>query len=115
VLRRTARQSRTGQERHRVGGLVVDIARREVHLDDNAVATTPAEFTLLACLAAAPGRVFTRDVLLERLGGFDREVTARSIDMHVMNLRRKLEPVPTKPRYLLTVYGAGYKLNDDAT
>lgn len=112
VLRRAARVTGAEPERYQVGGLVVDLARHEVHADGQPVDTTPAEFTILACLAAAPGRAFTRQLLLERVGGFDRDVTSRTIDMHVMNLRRKVEPVPTRPRYLLTVYGVGYKLAD---
>ncbi|WP_431876166.1 response regulator [Amycolatopsis sacchari] len=108
VLRRAARAPRADPERYRVGDLVVDLARHEVHAGGRPVGTTPAEFTILACLAASPGRAFTRQSLLERVGGFD--VTSRTIDMHVMNLRRKVEPVPTRPRYLLTVYGVGYKL-----
>ncbi|MEV7095834.1 response regulator transcription factor [Amycolatopsis sp. NPDC051045] len=113
VLRRAARAA---PERYQVGGLVVDITRHEVRADGRPVDTTPAEFTILASLAASPGRAFTRQLLLERVGGFDRDVTGRTIDTHVMNLRRKLEPVPTRPRYLLTVYGVGYKLAepDDA-
>jgi DNA-binding response OmpR family regulator len=95
---------------YRVGGLVVDVARHEVHVDGVPVDTTPAELTVLSCLAAAPGRVFTRQLLLERATGFGREATARTIDMHVLNLRRKIEPEPTRPRRLLTVYGVGYKL-----
>jgi DNA-binding response OmpR family regulator len=114
VLRRSARQSREDEERYQVGDLVVDTARHEVRAGGRAVLTTPAEFELLACLAGSPGRAFTRQLLLERLGGFDRDATGRSIDMHVLNLRRKLEPEPTRPRYLLTVYGVGYKLADDA-
>jgi DNA-binding response OmpR family regulator len=114
VLRRSARQPREDEERYQVGDLVVDTARHEVRAGDRAVLTTPAEFELLACLAGSPGRAFTRQLLLERLGGFDRDATGRSIDMHVLNLRRKLEPEPTRPRYLLTVYGVGYKLADDA-
>ncbi|WP_460515534.1 response regulator [Flindersiella endophytica] len=114
VLRRSARQRHEAQERYAVGDLVVDTARREVRAGRREVSTTPAEFELLACLAASPGRAFTRQLLLERLGGFDRDVTGRAIDMHVLNLRRKLEPEPTRPRYLLTVYGVGYKLADHA-
>lgn len=114
VLRRAARATRAEQQRYDVGGLVVDTARRGVHVNGVPVDTTPAEFTILACLAAAPGRVFTRCMLLERVGGFEREVTGRTIDMHVMNLRRKIEPVPTRPRYLLTVYGVGYKLTESS-
>jgi DNA-binding response OmpR family regulator len=112
VLRRAARAD---QQRYEVDGLVVDTARHEVRVDGTPVDVTPAEFTILACLAAAPGRVFTRPLLLERVGGFDRDVTGRTIDMHVLNLRRKIEPVPTRPRYLLTVYGVGYKLAEKST
>jgi DNA-binding response OmpR family regulator len=110
VLRRATRAGRTKPERYRVGCLVIDTARHQVGVGGVPVRTTPAEFALLACLAAAPGRAFTRQLLLERVGGFDREVTGRTIDMHVLNLRRKIEPAPTRPRYLLTVYGIGYKL-----
>jgi DNA-binding response OmpR family regulator len=115
VLRRAARAARAETERYAIGDLVVDTARHEVRAGGRVVATTPAEFTILACLAAAPGRVFTRQLLLERVGGFDRDVTGRTIDMHVLNLRRKIEPAPTRPRYLLTVYGVGYKLAEEDT
>jgi DNA-binding response OmpR family regulator len=110
VLRRTARAATAARERYQVGGLVIDTARHEVWADGAAVETTRAEFTILACLAASPGRAFTRQLLLEHVSGFGRDATARTIDVHVMNLRRKVEPVPTRPRYLLTVYGIGYKL-----
>ena len=113
VLRRAARAAARSPERYRVGDLVVDTARHEVLIDGVPVETTPAEFTLLACLAAAPGRAFTRPLLLDRVGRFDRVVTGRTIDTHVANLRRKIEPVPTRPRYLLTVYGVGYKLAEE--
>jgi DNA-binding response OmpR family regulator len=95
---------------YRVGGLVVDLARHEVHVDGRSVDLTPGEFNILSCLAAAPGRAFTRQLLLERASGFGRDTTIRAVDVHVMNLRRKIEPAPTRPRYLLTVYGVGYKL-----
>jgi DNA-binding response OmpR family regulator len=110
VLRRAARAARAEPDRYRVGDLVVDLARHEVRAGGRPVDTTRAEFAILACLAASPGRAFTRQLLLERIGGFGRDVTGRTIDMHVLNLRRKVEPVPTRPRYLLTVFGVGYKL-----
>jgi DNA-binding response OmpR family regulator len=110
VLRRAARAGAAAPERYQVGGLVIDTARHEVRVDGAAVDTTPAEFTILACLAASPGRAFTRQLLLEHVSGFGRDATARTIDVHVMNLRRKIERVPTRPRHLLTVYGVGYKL-----
>jgi DNA-binding response OmpR family regulator len=76
------------------------------------ITCTPGEFQLLRVLAGEPGRVFTRDQLLRHLHGFDSYVTARTVDVHVMNLRRKIEPDPSHPVRLLTVYGVGYKLTD---
>ncbi|PRX98072.1 response regulator transcription factor [Allonocardiopsis opalescens] len=109
VLRRAARTTPSEPGPYRVGGLVIDPERHQVHVGGRPVETTPAEFKLLACLAAAPGRAFTRPLLLEQVSA-GRDATGRTIDVHVMNLRRKIEEVPTRPRYLLTVYGVGYKL-----
>lgn len=94
----------------RVGGLTVDALRHEVRRDGELVSCTPGEFRLLAVLAAEPDRVFTRAQLLERMHGFDRFLTERTIDVHVMNLRKKIEPRPASPERLVTVYGVGYKL-----
>ncbi|WP_242910900.1 response regulator transcription factor [Actinomadura terrae] len=113
VLRRAARAMTAETTAHSVGGLVVDTERHEVHVDGAPVDTTPGEFAVLACLAASPGRAFTRPMLLERVGGFGRDVTGRTIDVHVMNLRRKIEREPTRPRRLITVFGVGYKLARD--
>ncbi|GIF70335.1 DNA-binding response regulator [Asanoa ishikariensis] len=99
---------------HRVGGLGVDPVRHEVTCDGRTVDCTPGEFALLEAMAAQPGRVFTRDQLLTRLHGFDRYITNRTVDVHVMNLRKKIEPNPRKPSRLVTVYGVGYKLVDRA-
>jgi DNA-binding response OmpR family regulator len=74
------------------------------------VECTPAEFRLLATLAAEPNRAFTRGQLLQQAYGVDGFITERTIDVHVMNLRRKLEAQPGRPQLLLTVYGIGYKL-----
>ena len=110
VLRRT--RSRSEGEVYRVGGLEIDPVRHEVRLDDELVEVTPAEFKILACLAASPGRAFSRQQLLEHAFGFDHYVFDRTIDVHVMNLRKKIEPAPASPAYLKTVYGVGYKLAD---
>ncbi|WP_133798375.1 response regulator transcription factor [Kribbella caucasensis] len=110
VLRRT--QSRSEGEVYRVGELEIDPVRHEVRLAGRLVEVTPAEFKILACLAASPGRAFTRQQLLEHAFGFDHYVFDRTIDVHVMNLRKKIEPAPTSPAYLKTVYGVGYKLAD---
>ena len=74
---------------------------------------TPTEFQLLAALARAPGRIFTRAQLLDAVHGVAFESYERAIDAHVKNIRRKLEPDPRVPRYLLTVYGVGYRFADD--
>jgi two-component system alkaline phosphatase synthesis response regulator PhoP len=113
LLRRTKPANpRTPDSTLRVGNLQVDPVRHEVRADGNEIACTPGEFHLLEALAAEPGRVFTRDQLLRHLHGFDSYVTARTVDVHVMNLRRKIEPDPRRPVRLITVYGIGYKISD---
>jgi DNA-binding response OmpR family regulator len=74
---------------------------------------TATEFALLAAMARQPGRVFTRSQLLDAIHGVAFESYERAIDAHVKNIRRKLEPTPRSPRYLLTVYGVGYRLAED--
>jgi DNA-binding response OmpR family regulator len=108
VLRRT--RSRAEGEVYRVGELEIDPSRHEIRLAGRLVEVTPAEFKILACLAASPGRAFSRQQLLEHAFGFDHYVFDRTIDVHVMNLRKKIEPSPGPPAYLKTVYGVGYKL-----
>jgi DNA-binding response OmpR family regulator len=98
---------------HRVGDLEVDTVRHEVRMAGALVECTPAEFSILACLAERPGRAFTRQALLTRAFGFDHYALDRTIDAHVVKLRRKLERDPSEPRYVLTVYGVGYKLAED--
>jgi DNA-binding response OmpR family regulator len=110
VLRRT--RARSEDQVYRVGGLEIDPVRHEVLVEGHLVEVTPAEFKILACLAAAPGRAFSRQQLLEHAFGFDHYVFDRTIDVHVMNLRKKIEPAPATPSYLRTVYGVGYKLAD---
>lgn len=94
----------------RCGPLEVDARRHRVRLDDREVDCTPGEFQLLATLAAEPDRVFTRGQLLTAIHGSDAWVTERTVDVHVMNLRKKLERDARRPRLLLTVFGVGYKL-----
>ncbi|MCF3170259.1 MULTISPECIES: response regulator transcription factor [Streptomyces] len=98
----------------RVGALVVDPERHEVSVDGATVECTPGEFRILAALAAGPDRVFSRQRLLEELHGFDRYISARTVDVHVMNLRKKIERAPRRPERLITVFGVGYKLTDPA-
>ncbi|MDX3073432.1 response regulator transcription factor [Streptomyces sp. NPDC088354] len=95
------------------GGLAVDPVRHEVSCDGEPIDCTPGEFRLLETLAEQPGRVFTREQILAQLHGTGRYFTVRTVDTHVMNLRRKIEPDPARPIRLLTVYGVGYKLAGD--
>lgn len=114
ILRRAGRASRRQDDVLELGELVVDRKRHEVALAGAPLDCTPAEFGLLATLAAEPGRVFTRGQLLDQAFGMDRFVTERTVDVHIMNLRRKLEADPRKPARLITVYGVGYKMQDGA-
>ncbi|MFJ9624241.1 response regulator transcription factor [Streptomyces sp. NPDC101181] len=98
----------------RVGALVVDPERHEVSVGGESVECTRGEFRILAALAAGPDRVFSRQRLLEELHGFDRYISDRTVDVHVMNLRKKIERTPRRPERLLTVFGVGYKLTDPA-
>jgi DNA-binding response OmpR family regulator len=111
LLRRTAARREPADTALRAGGLRLDPVRHEVSADGRPVETTPGEFLLLETLIRQPGRVFTRRQLLELTRGDDRFVSTRIIDVHVLNLRKKLERDPAKPRYLLTVFGVGYKLS----
>ncbi len=92
----------------RLGALVIDEARHEVTLSGEALALTAREFALLAALAAHPGRVFTREQLLSRVWGNDY-YDDHVVDVHVGNLRKKLEEDPAAPRYIETVRGVGYR------
>jgi DNA-binding response OmpR family regulator len=97
----------------RRGPLLVDLRRHEVRLAGTEVPLTPSEFDLLLVLAREPGRVFSRQELLQRAFGFDYDGLERTVDVHVMNLRRKLEPDPANPRFLHTVYGVGYRFAEE--
>ena len=91
-------------------GLVIDEAAHRAQLDGRALDLTPVEFRLLCALASAPGRVFARERLLERLYEDHRVVTDRTVDAHVKNLRRKLEEIRPGEELVRSIYGVGYKL-----
>ena len=95
----------------RANDLEIDVNGHSVTHHGEAVHLTPSEFTLLTTLAEHPGRVFSREQLLERLYGISYDGLARSVDAHIKNLRQKLEDDPAEPRYVLTIYGIGYKFN----
>ena len=111
VLRRTERPAEANG-RLVAGDVVVDRARRTVTVAGRSVELTATEFEILAALAAQPGRVFTRSQLLDAVHGVAFDSYERAIDAHVKNIRRKLEPDPHAPRFLLTVHGVGYRLAD---
>jgi DNA-binding response OmpR family regulator len=97
----------------RVGDQVeIDLPRMQLTVEGRRVELTPTEFQLLAALARQPGRVFTRAQLLDSIHGVAVESYERAIDAHVKNLRRKIEADPRSPRYLLTVFGVGYRFAD---
>ena len=91
-------------------GLMIDEPRHQVSLDGKTIELTPVEFRLLAALAAEPGRVLSRDRLLEKLSADHRVVTDRTVDAHVKNLRRKLEEVRPGADLVRSIYGVGYRL-----
>ena len=93
-------------------GLRIDPARRSVELDGRPVQVTYVEFELLHALARRPGRVFTRQALLEAIRGGSDYREPRTIDVHVRHLREKLERDPRDPRFLLTVRGVGYRFRE---
>jgi len=110
VLRRATNGAQTRQvEEVTHGELAVDLARHKVTLGGKVVRLTPKEFRLLEVLTREPGRVFTRSQLQDQAFGHDYEGLERSVDVHIMNLRKKIEPNLAQPRYVLTVYGIGYK------
>jgi two-component system alkaline phosphatase synthesis response regulator PhoP len=114
VLRRTENSvSSPAGEIIRAAELTLDLPRMRATLGQRQIELTPTEFELLAALASQPGRIFTRAQLLDAVRGVAFESYERAIDAHIKNIRRKLEPNPREPRYVLTVYGVGYKFADE--
>lgn len=113
VIRRTYDDAVSAPEVQRVGDVVLDTNKRLVTVGTRRVELTPSEFELLSVLMSAPGQVFSRTVLLEKLKGNSFENVERTVDVHVRNLRAKLEPDPANPRYVQTVFGVGYSFADD--
>jgi two-component system alkaline phosphatase synthesis response regulator PhoP len=95
-----------------IGNLTIDLTGHRVTLNEEPLHLTPNEFKLLAALARHPGQTFTRAQLLDRLHGVAYEGYDRSIDAHIKNLRRKVEQDAAEPKFILTVYGIGYKFAD---
>jgi two-component system alkaline phosphatase synthesis response regulator PhoP len=110
VLRRMPEESiMRGAEEIKYGELVINLPKYETYLNGTPLSLTNIEFKLLGIMAREPGRVFSRAQLIDKVMGYDFEGFDRSIDVHVHNLRKKLETNQDKPKYIKTVYGAGYK------
>ncbi len=107
VLRRLPGERGPAEIKH--GELTVNFRKYEASIAGRSLNLTPVEFKLLGVLVKEPGRVFSRGQLIEKALGYDFDGFDRTIDVHILNLRRKLEPDPNHPRYIKTVYGAGYK------
>lgn len=114
VLRRAEGEANIHNDVLRGADIIVNRSEHSVMVGGNAVSLTPSEFELLATLISAPGRVYSRLQLLERLQGDEGEGTERTIDAHVRNLRAKVEPIPGTPRYIETVFGIGYRFRADS-
>jgi len=112
VLRRAGPQREVAAPPIVAGDLSIDQERRLVTIAGRAVDLTPTEFDLLTVLARHPGRVFSRMELLDRVQGDAFEGYERTVDAHIKNLRQKIEPDPKQPRYLLTVFGVGYRFGE---
>lgn len=95
-----------------IGGLSLDIPRHQLRRDGVEIELTPIEFSLLECFMRHPYQAFNRLQLMENSHGFAFDGYERTIDAHIRNLRRKIEPDPKTPRYILTIYGIGYKMGD---
>jgi two-component system alkaline phosphatase synthesis response regulator PhoP len=110
VLRRLPDESlERGPSEIRHGTLTVHFLNHEATLEDKILPLTPVEFKILGILIKEPGRVFSRAQLIEKAMGYDFDGFDRTIDVHILNLRRKIEPDPNHPIFIKTVYGTGYK------
>ncbi|MCA9984842.1 MAG: response regulator transcription factor [Anaerolineales bacterium] len=112
-LRRPVAPDEPRAEVLRVGELVLDLGRREASVGDRPVELTATEFNILQLLMESPGFVFTREELIDKALGQDYEGLDRTLDSHIRNLRRKLEPDGHQARYIKTVYGIGYRLAEE--
>ena len=113
ALRRAGKVVPEGPGEMCCAGLVIDRRCHEVRVGGDAVSLTPTEFRLLEVLAGEPGRAFSRLELLGRVFGYDYPGLERTVDTHVKNLRKKIEPDPKEPTYIETVYGVGYRFAEE--
>jgi two-component system alkaline phosphatase synthesis response regulator PhoP len=110
VFRRTSDNSEdAGPQELKFSNLTVNFTRHEAYISEKPLKLTPVEFKLLGVFVREPNRVFSRTQLVEKVLGYDFDGFDRTIDVHILNLRRKLEQTPDQPQYIKTVYGSGYK------
>ena len=112
ALRRANPVRTSGESTIAVGDLKIDVARRQVSMSERDVALTPTEYNLLCQLAASPGRAFTHQALLQQVWGREYYDESEYLHVYIGRLRRKLEPDPARPAYILTIPGVGYKLRE---
>ena len=112
VLRRAARQSPAEPAPMEFDGITIDFKTQTVVQGDDKPSLTPTEFRLLAMLASQPGRPFSRDQIIDDVFGYDFDGYDRTVDVHIANLRRKIEPDVRRPRYVQTVHGVGYRFGN---
>lgn len=112
ILRRAGQAELGARKTIRMGNLQVDLIRHRVTMEDREIPLTSREYALISFLASNPGRVYSREQLLEQVWGYDFCGDARTVDVHIRHLREKLEEQPAEPRYILTVWGAGYKFKE---
>ena len=112
VLRRTSRQSPSQPPMIEFDGITIDFRMQTVARGDEKPSLTPTEFRLLSMLASQPGRPFSRDQIIEGVFGHDFDGYDRTVDVHIANLRRKIESDVRKPRYVQTVHGVGYRFGN---
>ena len=110
ILRRLPGERGPDEIQH--GQLTVNFIRHEASLDEKPLNLTEVEFKILGVFVKEPGKVFSRAELIDKALGYSFEGFDRTIDVHILNLRRKLEPDPSHPKYIKTVYGAGYKFSE---
>lgn len=114
VLRRFQRAQQAQPHLLSIGALTIDYGRREVQRNGRVLPLTPTEFNLFVLMAQNPGQVYSRQELLDKLFGYHAASLERTIDTHIMNLRRKIEPDPSHPIYIQTVFGQGYRVETKA-
>ena len=113
ILRRTVQQAAAARSFIKVGDLQIDVIKRKVTVKGREVALTSREYNLLSLLASNPGKVYSREELLEEIWGDDYSGDVRTVDVHIRHLREKIEEFPAEPNIILTVWGAGYKFREE--